>query len=708
MHPVVSVITLTATGLLCYAGHVCNYYVKVLDWFRTLPAVLRDKRWFLIKRRRSIGAAAGETKQKKPTTANRARLESAIREAQLRMPNVYEGSVVLVEELAKFPVDGEQEMLEHEENVDLTGDVKIDRETFIAWADGAVTRAAPLPCASAIMLYATNQQGLDMRGAVAGDTAWELCCRLLTRPLDTHALSSRDLAQLLVYLLDQQQLPDQMRQELYKGMLIELAEREKTVQTQADEDAMKCRWLRLAIHKELDMVRETMCATADDIDVDLEVQGTMAEATAPSITAEAEKEATALLQALQEDKGRRRSVGLSEGCDDDEAWAAYADEDEVEPDMEALNTCLTDVAASARDVIEQVYRAKIAESVKAEDYSAAVTLDKEMRGLLIATPGVEEAYASRIAALVKADNVAVAAEVKGRMREVLACIATALDTSQGEKSPGDTTAVPVAAPADSRASVCDAGTETRPADKPLVDPPEFGDRIKDTDKEPFWIPGAFPTIFQNETGDPHNYITKEVDLTLWGPHVLRSKGWAAQAHMTFMYWWMNMIQRMQALSAKKWYIRDNPQSNGYTAEDLAGMSVSWLAKRMVGYTAGIPGSKASKGQLRKLILAMMRQIEIETRLGSNKPLGDIPCFFGTLTSQRYHWDGIIRALATVEGIEDYGALSKSKRRALVNKYPLFVAWYCSMRLELVLKTIVVPIFGAYAYMAVYEWSPTGA
>ena len=33
-------LTLAATGLLCYAGHVCNYYVKVFDWFRGLPAVL--------------------------------------------------------------------------------------------------------------------------------------------------------------------------------------------------------------------------------------------------------------------------------------------------------------------------------------------------------------------------------------------------------------------------------------------------------------------------------------------------------------------------------------------------------------------------------------------------------------------------------------------------------------------------------------------
>ena len=86
--------------------------------------------------------------------------------------------------------------------------------------------------------------------------------------------------------------------------------------------------------------------------------------------------------------------------------------------------------------------------------------------------------------------------------------------------------------------------QQRDSGKPLVDPPEFGDRIRDTDKEPYWIPGAFPTIFQNETGDPYNYIHKEPDLVTWGPHVLRSRGWWAQTHMTFMYWWMNLLQRI--------------------------------------------------------------------------------------------------------------------------------------------------------------------
>lgn len=255
------------------------------------------------------------------------------------------------------------------------------------------------------------------------------------------------------------------------------------------------------------------------------------------------------------------------------------------------------------------------------------------------------------------------------------------------------------------------GATVHGRDKPLADPPEFGDRINDTAKEPYWIPGAFPTIFQNETGDPYNYRDKEVDLQSWGPHILRSKGWVAQAHMTFMYWWMNTLQRMKALSAKKWYVRDNPQATGYTAEDLAAMSVPILAKQMVGYTQSIPGTRASKARLRKVILAMVRQIEIETRFRGDGEgdLGDVPCLFGTLTSQRYHWDGVARIIAKVEGLPEgtHTGWSKSKRREMVNKYPLFVSWYCAIRLELVLKATVVPIFGASDYIAVFEWSPTG-
>ena len=76
--------------------------------------------------------------------------------------------------------------------------------------------------------------------------------------------------------------------------------------------------------------------------------------------------------------------------------------------------------------------------------------------------------------------------------------------------------------------------------------------------------------------------------------------------MTFMYWWVNLLQRSQKLSAKKWFVRVKPQSSGYTAEDLSRMGVHELSKQMVGYTKSIPGTKAREARLRMLILAMVR------------------------------------------------------------------------------------------------------
>ena len=177
-------------------------------------------------------------------------------------------------------------------------------------------------------------------------------------------------------------------------------------------------------------------------------------------------------------------------------------------------------------------------------------------------------------------------------------------------------------------------------------------------------------------------------MLTWGPHIMRSRGWHAQAHMTFGYWWLNMLQRTQVLSAKKWYVRDNPKATGYTLDDIRGMGVKTLAKNMVGYTANIPGTRASKSKLRKIILTMVKQIEIETTVAAEAEKaelvpGDVPSLFGTLTTQRYHWHEIIRIICEVEGIEDCSSLSKSKRRELVNKYPLFVSFYCAVRLELV-------------------------
>ena len=166
-----------------------------------------------------------------------------MREAQKRMPTVYRWSVELPEELEKFPLLGEQEMMEQECSVDLSGEVQILRETFCLWIKYAALGEQAFPCGTAIYRYAVDQQSIDLRGSVGGDSAWELCCRQLSRPSDLSSLSSRDLAQLVVYWLEEYKLPEEMREVLYWGMKKDLFERGKKVETDQYEQAMKWRWV---------------------------------------------------------------------------------------------------------------------------------------------------------------------------------------------------------------------------------------------------------------------------------------------------------------------------------------------------------------------------------------------------------------------------------------------------------------------------------
>ena len=273
--------------------------------------------------------------------------------------------------------------------------------------------------------------------------------------------------------------------------------------------------MKQTIHGELDTVREYCFTKTSDLSMEFEVEGAIAEGEEPSITAEAEREATSVLKALQEHRTRDQRGGIDTQVLGSDDWAP-------EP-----------------------------EDYDPEDFDGEQHSDDGL--------GIDRVETGSCGAATTAKDL--------RTHEVIAV--EALPQKCGVASePQNSNATAIA-------ELPESGELPNSTfkGKPLVDPPEFGDRVRDTDKVPYWIPGAFPTIFQNETGDPYNYEDTEVDLVTWGPHVMRSKGWFAQAHMTFLYWWLNMIQRMQALSAKKWYVRDNPKATGYTVDDLCDMNV---------------------------------------------------------------------------------------------------------------------------------------
>ena len=147
-------------------------------------------------------------------------------------------------------------MLEQEENVDLSGEAHLDCEMFRVWLDVGELLPEQCPCAVALRRYALDQQGEDLRGGVNAGTAWELCCRVLSLPPETKTLGSRDLAQLLVYWLDKKYVPEEMATTIYDGMVPDLFDRGKRVETEGDEAAMKCRWVKQLVHRELDVARE--------------------------------------------------------------------------------------------------------------------------------------------------------------------------------------------------------------------------------------------------------------------------------------------------------------------------------------------------------------------------------------------------------------------------------------------------------------------
>ena len=148
-----------------------------------------------------------------------------------------------------------------------------------------------------------------MRGAVGPDTAWELCCRTLTLPDDAASIGTRTLANLVMYLLDGDpegetmtpQLPIQMRVVIYAGMEDDLIARGKDIRTVSDEHAMKTRWVKQLIHRELDVARQAWLAEQPEAPVDLEVFGAIDEAEHGSVTKAAEEAAQEILDGLSKE-----------------------------------------------------------------------------------------------------------------------------------------------------------------------------------------------------------------------------------------------------------------------------------------------------------------------------------------------------------------------------------------------------------------------
>ena len=224
-------------------------------------------------------------------------------------------------------------MIEQEESVKTSGSVMIPENTFVRWMEYhehvvAATGVSKYLCAAVIMQYAKDQQGSDIRGGVAGDSAWELCCRLLLE-MDTcymHSMQSTDLAQLIVLWLEAREAHASHRELIYQGMYEDLTARGRDLQNDNDVAEMQCYWVKMSIHRELDALREDCAARGEELPVELEVEGGLVEGEEQSLTLEAEREPASVVRALGTE-GQR-------GAADEEWEAGEAQAENIDSDHE--------------------------------------------------------------------------------------------------------------------------------------------------------------------------------------------------------------------------------------------------------------------------------------------------------------------------------------------------------------------------------------
>ena len=96
----------------------------------------------------------------------------------------------------------------------------LNGELFASWLQSEA------PCASVMLRYAQEQLSDQPRGSITPDAFWDIVCCVLERPCDDKPLDHWELAQCIVYWLDEGKVPAKMCQTLYSiGMVEDLLQR---------------------------------------------------------------------------------------------------------------------------------------------------------------------------------------------------------------------------------------------------------------------------------------------------------------------------------------------------------------------------------------------------------------------------------------------------------------------------------------------------
>ena len=95
-----------------------------------------------------------------------------------------------------------------------------------------------------------------MGGAVSGDAAFAFCYRSMYQKdlpkTDSPSMGSQDLTKFILWLIEDNQLPNDIVSHIQAGAQEDLTARNESLQTDKDHEEMWVRWIKQRIHGELD------------------------------------------------------------------------------------------------------------------------------------------------------------------------------------------------------------------------------------------------------------------------------------------------------------------------------------------------------------------------------------------------------------------------------------------------------------------------
>ena len=253
--------------------------------------------------------------------------------------------------MKQFPAGTEVEMEESECAPQLTGQIHVERQLFSAWLDSKLHL-----CGKALLYHAENMQRDEMRGGTNGDGAFDFCYRSMYQrdlPKTSSAcMGAQDLANYVLYLIEEKQLPPDVIKVLEEGAMKDLQDRNKTIQSSKDYEEMMVRWIKQKIHGELDETRGTF-----DLPDDLEMFTSFEGAEQQPYTAEAEEEARRMKVALlpdieQEPPEEERDRMLAEMATDMMPWS----EDDADDFFDDVYThCMAETCGECHEAAISIF-----------------------------------------------------------------------------------------------------------------------------------------------------------------------------------------------------------------------------------------------------------------------------------------------------------------------------------------------------------------